>query len=183
MSAAEPGVAAAVPATVTSPLQSYSLALGAYQDAIVAAQRVTDLGVQAPGVLFQSVPVEVDGTLYHRVLAGPATDSAAVAVLSARIAESASLDPSSWVARWTPKAFVLGEMPDREAADRRVGVLGGLGISAYVLAVDYSDGSTRYRVFSGAFADDAEASYLSGLLDERGLSSATLSDRTGRLPE
>jgi hypothetical protein len=49
--------------------------------------------------------------------------------------------------------------------------------------VTYSDGSVRFRVYAGAFADEAEAIYLSGLLQERGLSSATLSERTGRLPE
>lgn len=178
-----PVVAAPMPPTEVSQAQPYSLALGAYQDGVVAGERVSTLAGQVPGVLFQSVPVEVDGTLYYRVLAGPAADSAAVLALASHIADAAEIDPTPWVPRWTPLAFQLGEMPDREAADRRVGALNGLGVSAYVLAVAYSDGSVRYRVLAGAFADAAEASYLSGLLDERGLSSANLSDRTGRLPE
>jgi hypothetical protein len=74
-------------------------------------------------------------------------------------------------------------MPHQEAALRRSGVLQGLGVPSYVLAVTYSDGSVRFRVYAGAYADEAEATYLSGLLQERGLSSATLSERTGRLPE
>lgn len=182
-SALPPVVESPAPPTETSTLQGFSLALGAYQDSVIADERVATLTAQVPGVIFHSVPVEVDGTLFHRVLAGPGTDSVAVAALASLIADATALDPSSWVARWTPKAFQLGEMPDREAAERRVEGLGGLGVPAYVLAVDYSDGSVRYRVFAGAFSDAAEASYLSGLLDERGLSSATLSDRIGRLPE
>jgi hypothetical protein len=178
-----PTVATMVFAVEKSAVQAYSLALGAYQDGAVATQRVGDLSARVPGVLFLSVPVEVEGTLFYRVLAGPAADSAAVLALASRIAESASLDPSPWMARWTPLAFQFGEAQDREAAELRVDALEGLGVSAYVLAVDYSDGAIRYRVFAGAFADATEASYLSGLLDERGLSSATLSDRTGRLPE
>ncbi|HSG08370.1 MAG TPA: SPOR domain-containing protein [Longimicrobiales bacterium] len=176
-------VVAAAPPTETSGVQGYSLALGAYQNAAVAGRRVATLAAQVPQVLFQAVPVEVEGTLYHRVLAGPAADSTTLAALTSHVAEAASLNPSPWVARWTPLAFQLGETGDRGAADRRVEALGQLGVSAYVLAVDYSDGSVRYRVFAGAFADAAEASYLSGLLDERGLSGALLSDRIGRLPE
>ena len=149
----------------------------------MARSRVAALEAQVAGVLFVSVPVEVEGAVYHRVLAEPAADSADAVSLAARVAEGASLDPSTWVARRTPRAFELAEMPDRSAADARATELADLGIDAYVLAVDYSDGSVRYRVYAGAFADPTEASYFSSLLAERGMSSATLSDRIGRLPE
>ena len=61
-------------------------------------------------------------------------------------------------------------------------VLRGLDVPAYVLAVDYTDGSTRYRVYAGAYADEAEASLLLLHLTDSGLNAAHLSDRKGRLP-
>lgn len=175
-------MAAPPPAEVVEPLP-FSVALGSYQDGATAEAMVSGLTEQVPGVLFITVPVTVDGTLVHRVLAGPAADSAGAVQLAESVAATAGLDPSGWVARWTPLAFQLGEMPERSAAQRRAGVLEELGVPAYVLAVPYADGSVRFRVYAGAYADASEASYLSGLLDERGLSSASLSDRTGRLPE
>lgn len=171
------------PPAEDAPVQTFSVALGAYQDEKVATDTVAALSASVPDVLFLSVPVSVSGRVVHRVLAGPAVDSAAAAEVAARVSTAAGIDPSGWVARNTSRAFQLGEMPELEAARRRVEVLTGLGIPAYILAVDYDDGSVRYRVYAGAYADEAEASYLSGLLQERGLSSATLSDRTGRLPE
>jgi cell division septation protein DedD len=161
----------------------FDVALGAYRDATVAAGRVSRLGAALPGIVLMSVPVEVDGVLYHRVLAGPAADSAAAAALAGRIAEATGLSPSGWVIRTTPCAFLLGEMARRAAADQRAGELKAMDVPAYVLAVDYTDGSTRYRVYAGAFADENEASSLSAQLEKRGLDGATLSDRIGRLPE
>ena len=174
---------AAGPATEVPEPVAFSLALGAFQDPDAATEMVSDLSERVPGVLFVAVPVDVQGTVMHRVLAGPATDSAAAVALADRVGQSAGLDPAGWVARWTPRAFQLGEMADLEAARRRAGVLTGMGVPAYVLAVPFSDGSLRFRVYAGAYADASEASYLSGLLDERGLSSASLSERTGHLPE
>ena len=174
---------ATAPAAETSPVQAFSVALGAYQDAAVATERAASLAASVSGVLFITAPVDVSGTVFHRVLAGPAQDSAGALELASRVAATSGADPSRWVARRTPRAFQLGETPELDAAQRRSDVLDGLGIPAYILAVDYDDGTVRYRVYAGAYADESEASYLSGLLQERGLSTATLSDRIGRLPE
>lgn len=171
------------PATVTSAAAPFSVGLAAFQDEAAARAMVQDLAARVPGVLFVQVPATVDGQIVHRVLAGPAPDSAEALALGARIAQAAGLGAGDWVARWTPRAFELGEMSDEEAAVRRSQVLQGLGVPSYVLAVRYSDGSLRFRVYAGAYADEAEATYLSGLLQERGLSGATLSDRIGHLPE
>ncbi len=174
---------AGAPATETSPPMGFSVALAAYEDSSAARGQVLELSGKVPGVLFITAPVEIGGSVVHRVMAGPAPDSAAAVSLAGRVAVAAGLDPTTWVARGTPLAYQLGEMPELEAARRRSEVLVGLGVPSYVLAVTYSDGSTRFRVYAGAYADAAEAAYLSGLLHERGLSSATLSKRTGRLPE
>jgi len=178
-----PATMAAPPATENSTAAPYSLGLAAFQDELAARSMVQGLAGKVPGILFTIAPVQVDGSVLHRVLAGPVADSAAALALAARVAEAAALDPTRWVVRWTPRAFRLGEMPEVDAALRRSEVLQGLGVPSYVLAVTYSDGSVRFRVYAGAYADEAEASFLSGLLDERGLSGATLSDRTGRVPE
>ncbi|MHB1192517.1 MAG: SPOR domain-containing protein [Longimicrobiales bacterium] len=177
------GTVAAPPATETSEGAPFSVGLAAFQDEGAARAMMQELSGKVPGVLFTTVPVDVEGQIVHRVIAGASVDSAAALALGARVAQAAGLAPDAWVARWTPRAFQLGEMPDQEAALRRSEVLQGLGVPSYVLAVTYSDGSVRFRVYAGAFADEAEAIYLSGLLQERGLSSATLSERTGRLPE
>jgi len=180
---AQAATVASPPATETSEAAPFSVGLAAFQDEAAASAMVADLSGKVPGVLFTTSPVDVEGQILHRVLAGPAADSAAAMSLGARVAEAAGLGADGWMPRRTPRAFHLGEMPEQEAALRRSQVLQGLGVPSYVLAVTYSDGSVRFRVYAGAYADDAEATYLSGLLQERGLSGATLSDRTGRLPE
>ena len=178
-----PATEAAVPAKETSGLMAFSVSLGSYRDQGTAEARVSELAAKVPDVLFTIAPVQVEGEVVHRVLAGPAADSAEALALGTRVAGTAGLGSSDWVARATPRAFDLGEMPELDAALRRSEVLKGLGVPSYVLAVSYDDGSVRFRVYAGAYADESEASYLSGLLQERGLSSATLSDRTGRPPE
>ena len=173
---------AAAPAVEQSPVQGYSVALAAYGDPAAAHGLIDRLTPLVPEVLFLVVPVEVGGRSYYRALAGPATDSADAASLLERVASGAGVDPSTWVLRRTPQAFELGEMPDLVAAERRVEVLRGLDVPAYVLAVDYTDGSTRYRVYAGAYADEAEAALLLLHLTDRDLNNAHLVDRKGRLP-
>jgi hypothetical protein len=73
-------------------------------------------------------------------------------------------------------------MPELEAAWRRVEVLASLEIPAYVLAVDFDDGSVRYRVYAGAYAEESEGVGLARLLQEVGLSAPALTDRIGRVP-
>jgi hypothetical protein len=181
--AAQGAALAAPPAREASDPAAFSVGIAAFQEEATALDMARDLSGRVPGVLFTTAPVNVAGQVVYRVLAGPAIDSAAALALGARIAELSGLDSGGWVPRRTPRAFQLGEMPDQGAALRRSEVLQGLGVPAYVLAVTYSDGSVRFRVYAGAYADEAEATYLSGVLQERGLSGATLSDRTGRLPE
>jgi cell division septation protein DedD len=175
--------AAVTAPTESSPLMGYSVAMEAHQDPRVANRRVESLSRRIPGVVFASVPVEVNGRVFHRVLAGPALDAADASRVSGLVAQASGVDPATWVIRETPWAFSVGEMDDLDAADRRVSTLSELGVPAYILAVDYSDGSTRYRVYAGAYSSQEEASHLSRMLAERGLGAATLSDRTGRLPE
>jgi hypothetical protein len=171
------------PVAEVAPLMEFSVALGSYRNGGSAARRARVVGGLLPGVVVLSVPVEIGGAVYHRVLAGPARDSADAARLAGEIARRGGLDRSGWILRATPRAFRLDEMGDPAAARERADAFTASGVPAYVLAVAYEDGSTRYRVYAGAYADEMEASYLAGLLRERGITTATLSDRTGRPPE
>lgn len=174
---------AAGPAEPVAPPAPFSLALAAFQDAAAARALVDEVESALPGSLVLAVPVDVQGRLLHRVLVGALADSTDALEMAGRLAAALGADPAEWVPRRTAGAFQLGEVLDRSAARRRAQVLADLEIPAYVLAVPYSDGSVRYRVYAGAFADEAEASRLSALLVERGLSGATFSDRIGHLPE
>jgi len=169
------------PITSTNPTLAYSVTVGAFQDADVAATRANSVS-SAQGVLVAVAPIMIDGTLFHRVLVGPATDSASAESLADRVAAETGADRSTWVMRETPVAFDLGVYAERDAATRRIEVLVGLDVPAYVLAMDLSDGSTRYRIYAGAYANEQEAIYLRGHLEAQGLNDPTLSTRVGRIP-
>ncbi len=171
------------PAPPTSSVQGYSVAVAAYGDSPSAAALVRSLERSGPGALVTAVPVEIDGALVYRVLLGPASSAAEASAMAKRVAARIGANASTWLVRPTPLAFELGEMDDLQAANRRVEELRGLDVSAYLLAVDFADGATRYRVYAGAFADQDEASWLEAHLVSMGLSDTTLSDRIGRLPE
>jgi cell division septation protein DedD len=170
------------PAEVT-PVAGFDIAVAAYKSAETASARAARLRRSLPGAVVTTVPVEVEGTVFHRVLVGVAADSTAALALAARVARLTGLSADTWVIRSTPLAFTIVETSDWKAAASRVEDLLEMGLPAYALAVDYSDGSLRYRVYVGSFANRAEASLLSALLHERGLTDVTLSDRFGRLPE
>jgi hypothetical protein len=95
--------------TEVTPLLGFSVAISSYQDQVEARRRTAILAAAVPDVLFSVIPVDVDGTVYHRVLAGPATDSTDAAALASHVANTARLDPSGWVIRPTSGAFHLGE--------------------------------------------------------------------------
>jgi cell division septation protein DedD len=169
----------AVLRAVTTTTLGYSVTIGSFREPDVAATRAAAIS-GAEGIFFAVAPLMVDGTVFHRVLVGPAVDAASADALADRIAAETGADRSGWLVRETALAFLLGEMADVESATARVDELQGLDIPAYVLAIDYSDGSTAYRVYAGAYSDEREASYLLTHLESRGVD-ATLSARLGRI--
>jgi hypothetical protein len=165
-----------------APRQAFSVDAGTYDDRTAAVARATTLAAALPDLVLFAQPVPVAGLVGHRVLAGPATDAAAADALVARITAALAADAGSLQPIATPRAYQLGEMPELEAAWRRVEVLASLEIPAYVLAVDFDDGSVRYRVYAGAYAEESEGVGLARLLQEVGLSAPALTDRIGRVP-
>jgi len=164
-------------------VQGFSIAVAAYEGGAAALGFARRLATRVPRLQVEAVPVAVDGKVYHRILVGPARDMEDASRIAGDVARALGVDSTTWVVRPTARAFLMGEWATAEEARRREASLVEADFPAYVLAVDYSDGSTRYRVYVGAFADETEAEHLSGLLRERGLPSAILTDRIGRLPE
>ncbi len=165
-----------------APRQTFSVDVGTFDDATAAAERAAALAGMLPDVVVITEPIADGGILRHRVLAGPATDASAAEALVGRLTAAVGAGVGEAEPISTPRAFQLGEMPELDAAVRRVEVLAGLDIPAYVLAVDYEDGSVRYRVYAGAYAEESEGVGLARLLQERGLSASALTERIGRVP-
>lgn len=174
---------AAVVSEPQGPEQAYSVALAAFSDPSTARAFVSELRRADSTALFFAEPVEADGRTLFRVVAGPAGDSADAEALREELEHRIPGDPSSWIVRPTPMAFTLGETQDLTSARRRAEVLEGLDVPAYVMVLSDPDGSARFRVYAGAFADEAEARSLADLLTQRGLNAARLEIRKGSLPE
>ncbi len=175
---AEPPVPVIAP--VPDPTQGYSLSLAAFQDAGQAAHEAEELAGRRADLLFTTVPVRVSGRVFHRVLAGPATDSGAAEELRTSLAETLSGENSAlWIVRATPLAFTLGDYESRAAADRRAQEASVAWLSPYVFEIGASD-RTSFRVFSGAYADNIEASVVQARFQELREEPLELVRRVGR---
>lgn len=181
--AREETVGAEAPTTPVSqagaPFQRFSLQLGAYALADSAVANAEILAARHPGVPFMVAPVEVDGRVFHRLLAGLAEDPAGVARLRG------SLEGAPGVAgaldRAAGWAFLLAELDVLEEARVRAQEMASGAVQPYVLEVSGPEG-TVYRVYAGAYAGEAEAATLAALLVEQGRGDAPLVRRVGRLP-
>ena len=160
--------------------QAYSLSLAAFEDESVATLRAENLAGRRTDLLFTTVPVQVSGRVFHRILAGPATDSVAAEELRTSLGESLSDEDSSvWIVRATSLAFALGDYESREAADRRAGEIPLTSVAPYVFEVGVTDRPT-FRVYAGAYADSAEASVAHSRFMEAGEEIPQLVRRVGR---
>jgi cell division septation protein DedD len=175
---AEPPVTVVAPPPETP--QAYSLSLAAFEDASAAALRAETLTGRRGDVLFTTVPVLVSGRVFHRILAGPATDSAAAEDLRRSLGESLSEQNSSvWIVRATPLAFALGDYESREEAERRAEEIPVALLTPYVFEVGLTE-RPSFRVYAGAYADSAEASVAHSRLVEAGEEMPQLVRRVGR---
>ncbi|NIP59086.1 MAG: hypothetical protein GWM92_12345, partial [Gemmatimonadetes bacterium] len=167
-----------------TPVLGYSLSVDTYRDAATVRDVATALGDRLPELNFVVSPVQIDGELVYRLLAGPATTAEEAESLRTPLSRVLSReDPSRWTARISYLAFVVDETDSLEGARGRRDEIREAGIHAYVLEVVYPDQSVRYRVYSGAYENPQEARALRGLLAGAGLSDATFTERRGRLPE
>jgi len=184
---AEP--AGAVAEAAGEPLP-YSVQVTAYPT-LQAAR--AELSAPRPGlerVPFLISPEEIQGVLYYRILAGYAADSTAATLLRDSLVGSNQIDAGDAAGTWsllqfTPLAFDLGDYPTEWAARERSDSLMVQQIPSYVVAMPYSDGSWRWRVYGGAYRDSVSASGMRSMLEAAGLPTR-LTARTGvpaTLPE
>ncbi len=185
-----PAATGSVPEVVTTdpqpetPVLGYSLALDALRDQ-GAATEVADAWQESyDDFLFVVAPVQVDGEIFYRLFAGPARSSGEAEELRSALSEILTReDPSSWVVRPTPLAFLISEHDSRGAATGRVVELTGAEIPAYVLRVTYPGDTVRYRVYVGAYESGEEARAMDGILSAAGYDDARFTERRGTLPE
>lgn len=156
----------------------YSVAIEAHQQLPTATERVEALRNEEPDLDFYIAPSLLDGVLYYRVMAGPVADSVTVGAVLRRLIEKGhktGTSPGDVLA--TPLAFLIGEYDAAGAAQQRAREALNLAIPAYVLEVP-GDGESRWRVYAGAYAGQAEANVMRQLLKSAGLPD-TLVQRIG----
>lgn len=162
-----------VPAEPAEPIETplpYSVAVEAHQDYATAEERVMTLRRREPGITFYLSPTENQGVIYHRVLAGPVTDTASARRLLERLVAARHVsDLDLWNIRPTVWAFHLGDFDSRGEAEARMEELRALQIPSYIVEVEYTAGPSRYRVYVGAFEGPAPAEILAPRLAEAGL--------------
>lgn len=143
------------------------VALDSYTDLASARRRIDRLAEVEPTVNFFVAPVGGRVSRFYRLLAGPFPDTTrAIAVGDLLGDRSLGSDPGGYLLRETPLAYELGTYDDRGVAEERAVALRDRRIPAYILPIPYSDGSERYRIYAGAYADAGEAGLLGSILDD-----------------
>lgn len=157
----------------------FSVAVEVHQDLAAATDRVRRLSEAEPGVSFQLAPVSVNGVLYYRLLAGSLPDREAGEALMQRLVDAGHKSGmDDWAVRPTTHAFDLGEYETETAARARVDALATDGIPAYSVPQRYETGQLEYRVYGGAYVNEAEAAVMEQLLENAG-EEVRLVERTG----
>lgn len=167
------------PRQVLDSVVPFSVVVESHRSLEAAESRANELSAFHPEMLFFVAPVGVGGQPWYRVLTGPARDSASAAALQAGLVAAGRASDDSWSIRHTPLAFLLGEFDGSEAAANEVALRREQGIPCYILEIRYSGGLSRHRVYSGAYADQAEAGLLASRLRGAGIT-APLEERVGQ---
>lgn len=171
------------PTPIERPL-GYSVAIESHQTLDAAERRADALQREDPSTSFHVAPVPVYGRIWYSVLAGPLADSASAAQLLARLVDSGVAEEAEeWAVRPTGWTYQIGEYPLRRAAERRAAELLDAGVPTYIVAVDYTAGPPRYRLYAGAYETLQEAEAMAGLLEQAGVTGHSLRRRTGRTGE
>jgi cell division septation protein DedD len=165
-----------------NPLLAFALTLGSFEDLPSAEARAVANRRTFPDLEFVVAPVEVDGRAWFRLLAGPASDRAAVDGVRERLVGGGRGGGGDWIVRRAPLAFLVAAHSSLPLARRNVQALEDSGIPSYVLVHRGENGAVRYRVYVGAYANAAEAGYMARILDENRIEDAQLTERRGVRP-
>jgi hypothetical protein len=164
----------------------YAVFVKAFPQFEPARDLVARVGPRYPEARFYITPEETGGRLYYKVFSGALADSADAIALRERLvqggvvtADDVGTEDDLILVR--PMALELGDLPTQRAAQARADSLARRAIPAYAVAVPFSDGTERYKVYGGAFADSASAAPMMKMVQQAGLP-ARLVARTGRAP-
>ena len=164
----------------------YAVFVKAFAEFEPAHKLAYQVGGRYPEARFYVTPEETGGKLYYKVFSGALADSAAAVALRGRLvqdgvvtADDVGTEDDLILVR--PLTVELGELPTRQAAQARTDSLARRAIPAYAMAVPFSDGTERYKVYGGAFADSASAAPMMKMVQQARLP-ARLVARTGRAP-
>ena len=168
-----------------APLAAYMLGLASYEELDGAWEGAVAFASVYPDVQFIVAPVEIDGVVWYRLLAGPGEEPEELLALRDRMAARGSRGAQNWLVREAGLAYLIDEPARLSDAEARVALLAEQGIPAHVLRHPSAQGPDRFRVYAGAFADSAEAAYLGRVLRDAapGLRDAPLVERRGYRPE
>lgn len=157
----------------------FGLTINAHERIAAAEEQAGELAGRFPDLQFVVVPVTVDGRTFYRVLAGPAASATEADALRARMSGFlGSAVARGAIVRSTRFAYLLGEFGELPEAEARRDRAEAAGIPAYV--VESGGGGAPYRVYSGAYASEREATVLGNMLANAGLEGAVFTQRLGR---
>lgn len=193
---------APVPATVLAPAPPpaaaellavplpYSIRLKGFTTLDAAQAEIADIrrNGNLDDVPLYLSPALNQGIVYHYVMAGALPDSAAAAALRARLAAAELFDEQDPIGGlvntplYVPLAYQLGDFETQEEAATQADSLLQRDFASYALPLPYSDGSTRFRLYAGAYEDSIAAAPLRERLAQSQLS-LPLVARVGAPPE
>ncbi|MFL5384523.1 MAG: SPOR domain-containing protein [Longimicrobiaceae bacterium] len=184
-----PGRRPQAPARPAGTARPYSVFVGAlqggsdYEQAVQLAKRVERGFPGTPAYVF---PEEMSGVVFYKVYAGMLDDTVQAAALRGRLVAAGLANPEDVgspraLIQARPWTFDLGAYPTRDAADRRAAQLAAAAIYASPTAVPQTDGTERWALYAGAYADSAHAEPMKKTLQSARLP-ARLVQRVGRAP-
>ncbi len=149
-------------------------------DAVARADALQD---GLPSLLFFVTPLDIDGTPHFELYVGPAYNAMEATALKEPVAVGLEREnPDDWSVREAPYAFYFGEYGSAVNAQGRVEALARASIPAYSLQVAYADGTTRVRVYGGAFRDEVEAEEMGRMVADADIGEMILTRRRGTVP-
>ena len=160
------------------PDADFSVGVASYSEATRAEERASQLADAFPSLPWMVAPVEVEGTVYHRVVGGLVADSSAAAALGAELQRGGLTD---WLVRGSGWVVELSVDSTRGRAEDRLAMARQAGIPAYLARIQLTDGSELWAVHAGAFRNHGEAEYLLRQSRQAGLQ-AMVTPRMGRPP-
>jgi cell division septation protein DedD len=155
------GSTAEVPRAAASlPVARYSVAIAAFRDLDRAMTVVERVRRGAPGVWTTTVPIEVDGTVFHRILVGFSPDRASLDGVVERVSAALREDPGPWILRDAGLTLCLAD--NATVADARAVMLrlAESGVVSFAVRAGPDGSEAGVRVCSGSFSGPGDAVYL-----------------------